>query len=73
LSRYLRCITLAFLFGLVLEDRADLAMIGEIGDFCRDRAYDTAAKVLPLSQQSFASQENDRLIVEALRECVLGA
>jgi len=64
---------LAFLFRLVLEDRADFAMIGEIGDFCRDRAYDTAVKVLPLGHQSFASQEIDRLIVDALRECVLGA
>ena len=64
---------LVFLFRLVFGDDADLGMVGEIHEFCRDRAYDIAVKVLPPGGPSYASQDIDRLMDGAIRECMLGA
>lgn len=63
---------LTYLFKLVLDDQADLAFAEAIADFCRDRAYDIAVRVIPQTEPNFASLEHDRLMKSALRNLVLG-
>jgi len=64
---------LAYLFGLILEEKADFTTAEALGSYCRDRAYDIAVQVLPPNAPTFASLEFDRLVESALRELVLKA
>jgi len=62
---------LSYLFGLVLGGKADLAMADQVHAYCRERAYELAAKVRPAGSPSFASSQFDQLIEAALRSLAL--
>jgi hypothetical protein len=62
---------LSYLFGLVLADKVDLGMADRVHEYCRERAYELAAKVRPAGSPSFASSQLDQLVEAALRSLAL--